>query len=163
MIDLERLNDHSRQFARLLFAQWPEWIQYARFDPYEDFEKEALLVEVPRPVDGSSHGLYITTSEWEISVGFGENFHTRFGTTGDNDDGAAEGAVDFYQEAIKFIRNFVDEEFALATAYQDKEWLGAWKIDLRRESLDEVEVEPGVLVKIRSWRGRHDREIGHEG
>ena len=50
MIDLERLNDHSRQFATLLFREWPEWLQHARFDPYEDFEKEALLVEVPRPV-----------------------------------------------------------------------------------------------------------------
>ena len=41
MIDLERLNDHSRQFATQLFRRWPEWLRYARFDPYEDFEKEA--------------------------------------------------------------------------------------------------------------------------
>ena len=156
MIDLGRLNDHSRQFAKLLFSQWPEWIQYARFDPYEDFEKEALLIEVPRPVDGSSHGLYITTSEWEISVGYGDNFHTRFGTSGEG-----EGSSDFYSEAIEFIRNFVEENFVLATAYQGKEWLGAWKIDLRREPLNEVEVEPGVVVRIRSWTGRHDCELGN--
>lgn len=158
MIDLARLNDHSRQFAKLLFARWPEWIRYARFDPYEDFEKEALLVEVPRPVDGSSHGLYITTSEWEISVGYGENFHTRFGTSGAAEEGDAAAAKDFYHQAIAFISDFVDEHCVLATAYQDREWLGAWKIDLRHESLDDLEVEPGVLVRIRSWNGTHDRE-----
>ena len=154
MIDLERLNDHSRQFAKLLFAQWPEWIQFARFDPYEDFEKEALLVEVPRPGDGSSHGLYITTSEWEISIGYGENFHTRFGSTGES-----QGDEDFYHQAIQFIRDFVEEKFVLATAFQEKEWLGAWKIDLRCESMEDVDVEPGVLVRIRSWSGKHDCDV----
>ncbi len=153
MIDLERLNDHSRQFATQLFRRWPEWVQYARFDPYEDFEKEALLVEVPRPVDGSGHGLFITTSEWEISVGFGENFHTRFGTTGESSIG------DFYELALKFIADFVEEKLVVAIAYQEKEWLGSWKIDLETESLDEVEVGSGEMVKIRSWLGTYDREL----
>lgn len=154
MLDLDRLNDHSRHFAKILFQTWPEWLQYARFDPYEDFEKEALLVEVPRPVDGSSHGLYITTSEWEVSVGYGENFHTRFGVSGEG-----KGESEFYSQALAFIRRFVDEEVVLATAYQDKEWLGSWQIDLDKEKLEEVEVEEGVTVQIRSWRGSHDQEL----
>lgn len=153
MIDLDRLNDHSRQFATQLFKRWPEWLQYARFDPYEDFEKEALLIEVPRPVDGSTHGLFITTSEWEISVGFGENFHTRFGTSGEPAGG------NFYEEALQFISDFVEERLVMAIAYQENEWLGSWKIDLDKESLDEVEVGPGETVKIRSWLGTHDREL----
>jgi hypothetical protein len=153
MIDLARLNDHSRQFATQLFKRWPEWIQHARFDPYEDFEKEALLVEVPRPVDGSRHGLFITTSEWEISVGFGENFHTRFGTSGEPTTG------DFYADALQFISDWVEERVVVAIAYQEMEWLGSWKIELARESLDEVEVGPGELVKIRSWLGTHDRDL----
>ncbi|MBE0564983.1 MAG: hypothetical protein IH621_03435 [Krumholzibacteria bacterium] len=153
MIDLARLNDHSRHFASLLFRQWPEWIRHARFDPYEDFEQEALLVEVPRPVDGSSHGLFITTSEWEISVGFGESFHTRFGAGGDDTGG------DFYAEALAFIRDFVDEQVVLATARQDGEWLGGWRIDRRREDPAAVAVEPGVAVEIRSWRGTWDRDL----
>jgi len=153
MIDLDRLNDHSRQFATQLFRRWPEWLQHARFDPYEDFEKEALLIEVPRPVDGSTHGLFITTSEWEISVGFGENFHTRFGTSGESTRG------DFYEEALKFISDFVAERLVVAIAYQENEWLGSWKIDLERESLDAVEVGPGEMVKIRSWLGTHDKDL----
>jgi len=153
MIDLDCLNDHSRQFATQVFKRWPEWVQHARFDPYEDFEKEALLIEVPRPVDGSTHGLFITTSEWEISVGFGENFHTRFGTSGENT------GEDFYADALKFISDFVEERMVVAIAYQENEWLGSWKIDLDRETLDEVEVGPGEIVKIRSWLGTHDREL----
>ena len=153
MIDLDRLNDHSRQFATQLFKRWPEWLQYARFDPYEDFEKEALLVEVPRPVDGSTHGLFITTSEWEISVGFGENFHTRFGTSGEPASG------NFYAEAMQFLSDFVAERLVVAIAYQDNEWLGSWKIHLNKESLDEVTVGPGETIKIRSWLGTYDREL----
>ena len=153
MIDLEKLNDHSRQFARLLFREWPEWLQHARFDPHEDFEKEALLVEVPRPVDGSGHGLFITTSEWEISVGFGESFHTRFGVEGESNDG------DFYEVALVFIRDFVAEDIVVAPASEDGEWLGAWKVDRRREDLDELTVEEGAALSVRSWLGTYDRDI----
>lgn len=153
MIDLARLNDHSRRFATLLFRQWPEWIAHARFDPYEDFEQEALLVEVPRPLDGGRHGLFITTSEWEISVGFGESFHTRFGAAGD------ETVGDFYAEAMAFIRDFVAEEVLVATAHQDGEWLGAWRIDRRREDPADIAVEDGVEVRVRSWRGTWDRDL----
>jgi len=153
MLDLTRLNDHSRQFATQLFRTWPQWHRMSRFDPYEEFEKEALLVEVPRPVDGSSNGLFITTSEWEISVGFGENFHTRFGV------GSADANGNFYDEAIDFLEKFVAERIVLAIAYQDKEWLGSWKIDLETESLDDVCPEPGEVVRILSWQGKYDREI----
>jgi len=152
MIDLSRLNDHSRRFAILLFREWPEWVAHARYDPYEDFEKEALLVEVPRPCDGSRHGLFITTSEWEISVGFGESFHTRFGVGGDGDPG------DFYAEAMAFLRDFVAEDVVVATASQGGEWLGAWRIDRRREDPEALDVEDGVELRIRSWRGTHDRD-----
>ncbi|MCP4574381.1 MAG: hypothetical protein GY838_18660 [bacterium] len=151
MIDLEKLNDHSRQFARLLFREWPEWLPHARFDPFEEFEKEALLVEVPRPVDGSGHGLFVTTSEWEVAVGFGENFHTRFGAAD------AETGSDFYGAALAFIRDFVNEDIVVATAHQDGEWLGAWQVDRRQEDLDDITVEPGVELAIRSWQGTHDR------
>jgi hypothetical protein len=153
MLDLARLNDHSRQFATRLFRSWPEWHRHSRYDPYEDFEKEALLVEVPRPIDGSHHGLFITTSEWEISVGFGESFHTRFGAAG-------EGPTDnFYDKAMAFLEGFVAERIVLAVAYEDREWLGAWPIDLNSASLQEVNPGPGEVVKIRSWRGTHDREV----
>ena len=153
MLDLARLNDHSRQFARRLFRVWPEWHRWARYDPYEEFEKEALLVEVPRPLDGSSHGLFITTSEWEISVGFGETFHTRFGAA----DGA--GQENFYDEAMAFLEDFVAERIVVAVAFADREWLGAWKIDLARESIQDVRPDPGEVVEIRSWRGSHDQEV----
>ena len=153
MIDLERLNAHSRLFANLLFRQWPQWFRHARFDPYEDFEKEALLVEVPRPVDGSSHGLFITTSEWEISIGFGESFHTRFGSSGDPLDG------NFMEDAMDFLRDFVEEKLVIATAFEDGEWLGGWKIDLRLQDIDTVDVDPDVKVVIQSWLGSYDREL----
>ncbi len=155
MIDLQRLNDHSREFAARLFRTYPDWIRFARYDPYEDFEREALLVEVPRPVDGARHGLFITTSEWEISVGYGESFHTRFGAEGrDGDDGG-----DFYAAALEFIDDFVHERIVVATASEDKEWLGAWLIDLRHQSLEELEVAPGEDIKIRSWHGNFDRRL----
>jgi len=153
MIDLDRLNAHSRLFANMMFRKWPEWFQHARFDPYEDFEKEALLVEVPRPVDGSSHGLYITTSEWEISIGFGDSFHTRFGSSGDPEEG------NFLEEAMDFLIGFVEENIVIATASEDGEWLGGWKIDLRTQAVENIEVEPDVKINIQSWLGSHDREL----
>ncbi len=150
MLDLARLNDHSRQFATRLFREWPEWYCLSRYDPYEDFEKEALLVEVPRPCDGSSHGLFITTSEWEISVGFAESFHTRFGAGGD------DNTKNFHDEALAFLADFVAERLVLAVAHQEREWLGAWKIDLAQEAISDVKPGPGEVVRIYSWLGTYD-------
>ena len=153
MLDVSKLNDHSREFAHRLFREYPDWLRYARYDPYEDFEKEALLVEVPCPKDGSRHGLFITTSEWEVSVGFGEDFHTRFGIDGQGEEGH------FFDDAMAFIKAFVAEQIALATARQGKEWLGAWKVDTQNTDFDSIEKEDGVTVNIRSWLGTFDREL----
>ena len=156
MLDLTRLNDHSRQFATRLFRVWPDWFRLSRYDPNEDFEKEALLVEVPRPGDEAGHGLFITTSEWEISIGFGESFHRRFGADG---RGKSDQEANFHDEAMAFLEGIVGEKVVLASGWQDKEWLGAWPIDLTRESLDELQVDSGEIIKIRSWLGTYDQEI----
>ena len=153
MLDVSRLNDHSRTFAQRLFREFPDWLRYARFDPYEEFEKEALLVEVPRPVTDGRHGLFITTSEWEVSVGFGENFHTRFGV------GAGDEADDFQGRAIEFIRSFVEEDLVLVTAWDDGEWLGAWTVSVSEGTVPEQETEEGVVLRIRSWKGTFDRDV----
>lgn len=153
MLDVSRLNDHSRVFAQRLFREFPDWIRHARFDPYEEFEREALLVEIPRPAVNGQHGLFITTSEWEVSVGFGENFHTRFGVS-DNDE-----SNDFHDRAIAFIRDFVEERLVLLTAYQEGEWLGAWTERLTDDGIPEQDLEPGVQLRIRSWKGTWDREF----
>ncbi len=154
MLDVSKLNDHSREFAQRLFTEFPDWLKFARFDPYEDFEKEALLVEVPGPAGNAALGLFITTSEWEVSIGFGENFHTRFGASDDPQAG------NFYDDAIQFLHDFVNEKVILATAWQGKEWLGAWKIYPDRQPIDAIDREEGVVVVLRSWRGTYNQEIG---
>ena len=153
MLDVSRLNDHSRTFAQHLFREFPDWLRYARFDPYEEFEKEALLVEVPRPARDARHGLFITTSEWEVSVGFGENFHTRFGVSGQDEDG------DFHGRALAFIRDFVAEKLVLVTAFENDQWLGAWTVRVSEDGLPEQDREEGVTLRIRSWKGTWDRDL----
>ena len=153
MLDVSRLNDHSRSFAQQLFREFPDWLPHARFDPYEEFEKEALLVEVPRPAGDGRNGLFITTSEWEIAVGFGENFHTRFGV-GDADDGE-----DFQSRAIAFIRDFVEERLVLVTAFEDDTWLGAWTVEVDGNGVPDQECDPGVVLRLRSWKGTWDRDL----
>jgi hypothetical protein len=153
MLDVSRLNDHSRTFAQKLFREFPDWLCHARYDPYEEFEPEALLVEVPRPAGDGRNGLFITTSEWEIAVGFGENFHTRFGV-GDATDGA-----DYQARAIGFIRDFVEERLVLVTAFEDDTWLGAWTVPVGDDGVPAQEREPGVTLRLRSWKGSWDRDL----
>lgn len=153
MLDVSKLNDHSREFAQRLFREFPDWIRHARFDPYEEFEKEALLVEVPRPAADGRNGLFITTSEWEVAVGFGENFHTRFGAADETGD------PDFQGRAIAFIRDFVSEELVLVTAWQESEWLGAWTVPVAGGMVPEQDKEDGVSLRVRSWKGTHDRDV----
>ncbi len=153
MLDVSRLNAHSKEFALRLFREFPDWMPHARYDPYEEFEKEALLVEVSRPMDPSGNGLFITTSEWEVSVGFGENFHTRFGVVGD------EGGDHFLDRALAFIRDFVAERLAVATASENDEWLGAWIVPIGPDGPEPLDTEPGVSVRVRSWLGTWDRDV----
>ncbi|MBD3222937.1 hypothetical protein GF314_17040 [bacterium] len=153
MLDVSRLNDHSREFAQRLFREFPGWLRHARFDPYEEFEKEALLVEVPRPAADGRHGLFITTSEWEVSVGFGANFHTRFGVGDQSED------PDFHGRAIAFVRDFVDEHLVLVTAWEKDEWLGAWTVRVAEGKVPEQDKEDGVSLRIRSWKGTYDRDV----
>lgn len=154
MLDVSRLNDHSRSFAQRLFREFPAWLRHARFDPYEEFEREALLVEVPRPAGDGRHGLFITTSEWEIAVGFGETFHTRFGVGAD----PAGDDADFPGQAIAFIRRFVDEEMVLVTAWEGGEWLGAWTAPVIEGRVPDQEKEDGVTLRVRSWKGTFDHD-----
>lgn len=153
MLDVSRLNDHSRLFAQQLFREFPDWLCHARFDPYEEFEKEALLVEVPRPVGDGRNGLFITTSEWEIAVGFGENFHTRFGVSGGDEDG------DFRRRALDFIREFVGERLVVVTAHEGEQWLGAWVEPPGEPKLPVEDIAPGEQLRVRSWRGTFDRDL----
>jgi hypothetical protein len=153
MLDVSRLNDHSRVFAQQLFREFPDWLPYARFDPYEEFEKEALLVEVPRPAGDGRNGLFITTSEWEVSVGFGENFHTRFGVSGDDEAG------DFHERALAFIRDFIEERVVLVTAYEGDTWLGAWTVRVGPDGVPAQDAEEGVALRVRSWKGTWDRDL----
>ena len=153
MLDVSRLNDHSRVFAQRLFKAFPEWLRFAQFDPYEEFEKEALLVEVPRPGGDRKDGLFITTSEWEISVGFGETFHTRFGVSGQDESG------DFHQRAIAFIRDLVEENIVLVTAWEGNDWLGAWIVRVTENGVPEQEREDGVVLRVRSWHGTLDCDL----
>ncbi|HOX25005.1 MAG TPA: hypothetical protein PLL30_04495 [Candidatus Krumholzibacteria bacterium] len=153
MLDVSRLNDHSRTFAQQLFREFPDWLRYARFDPYEEFEPEALLVEVPRPVGDGRNGLFITTSEWEVSVGFGENFHARFGVNGQ------PGEDDFRRRALDFIREFVAESLVLVTASEGDQWLGAWTVRVENGSVPPQDKEAGVTLRIRSWKGTWDRDV----
>ena len=153
MLDVSRLNDHSRAFAQRLFREFPGWLCHARYDPYEEFEKEALLVEVPRPAGDGRNGLFITTSEWEVAVGFGENFHTRFGV------GDADGGDDFQQRAVAFIRDFVEERLVLITACEGETWLGAWTVAVGPDGLPPQEREDGVVLRVRSWKGTWDRDL----
>ncbi len=153
MLDVSRLNDHSRAFAQELFREFPDWLCHARYDPYEEFEREALLVEVPRPAGDGRNGLFITTSEWEIAVGFGEAFHTRFGV------GDPAGGAHFQERALAFIREFVAEQIVVVTAFEGETWLGAWTVRVGPEGVPPQEREEGVALRVRSWRGSWDQDL----
>ena len=76
------------------------------------------------------------------------------------DVGVQIATGNFYDDAIQFLHDFVNEKVILATAWQGKEWLGAWKIYPDRQPIDAIDREEGVVVVLRSWRGTYNQEIG---
>ena len=70
MIDESKLNDYSGPIAAALFAAFPELRSHARIDPNERVDPGSLMIEFPRPAGAAAEGLWISTHDNEITVGF---------------------------------------------------------------------------------------------
>jgi hypothetical protein len=140
---MARLDNFSRDVAKLLFRHFPQWQGLAKIEPAEDGSAYLRLeVEAP-PESAADHGLCVTTSDGQMTVEF-DYYHGYFG--GQINDGGAEYAVGF-------VLDLLSEKIPVISWWHKCE-LVAWStIKDGKPLLSDDLVEPYDRIRIRSWNG----------
>jgi hypothetical protein len=145
-MEIERLDEFSRQVARVLFAKYPDWRAYAKVERAES-GAGYLSVEVPAPASAAAaHGLWISTEAEVVTVGF-DWFHTHFYA------GVGDGERFGTDYAFHFIEEILSESVAAISWWQDDQ---CTTYSTRRNGTNAMPddlIGPHNRVRIRSWNG----------
>jgi hypothetical protein len=139
--DLADLDGFSRKFAETLFAVYPAWREFARKETNKAGDRY-LVVQPPDPPGSSTaEPLTIWTENGEVSVGF-DHFHMHFYWPAEED-----------LDPLKFIEDVLADRVAVVSYWKGDQWLGSSTLGLE----ETPDVEPGILVRVRSWSGARDQ------
>jgi hypothetical protein len=99
--------------------------------------------------------LWISTEDFEVTVGLGEHFHTHFATYEPETDEM------MYERAIRFVDDFIQEKLVLVIGMRDDRPGGSW-IQLAHETSRVadwfVPSAPYDRLVVFSWNSTFDRE-----
>jgi hypothetical protein len=135
----------------LLFAAFPGWRRFARTETAED-GGAYTVIEVPAPVAAKvEHGLFIDTSNQEVTVGF-DFYHSHF------DDWVGDVDCVGTQAALEFIKQVISERVAVVSWWNDDTWCGSVQIEAGTTPEVPSWAAPGSYnrIRIRSWKGSYN-------
>ena len=159
-LDVSRLAGPSKLFASRLLHRLPELETHARMKPSSEPDEFDLWLEIPSPSGDPKRKVVMWMEEGvEPSLGFGE-WHSHAGVERPGGDLPEQADA-----IIDLIRAILADQVVLIYDIGG-EHDGSWGlIDLRDQDalLEELtsKYSPG-RVKIRTWSGRDDREVGLE-
>jgi hypothetical protein len=183
-MNLDELNSFSQQFLQVLLSRLPELAAAARIDTSEAVASGTLLIELDPPSKNVEVGLWISTDDEEVTVGF-DYYHGHF----DPWIGASESLS--FDKACEFIvRILADQALAVSWWIDDVLAGGKWvnpgddfrpnlehQIENFNKIMDDMltgdtwvnpgdDFRPHFLhqiefnkIRVRSWSGAHDRDI----
>jgi hypothetical protein len=149
---ISKLNEFSQRFAALAFARFPELERHVVAS--REFQHDGdLYIEFPCPFPAELQWpLCIWTErEREVSVGL-DACHTHFTCGRDSTES------EVFAEALSFLEGIFAERVVVVSFVPDGRLAGS-----SFHSPDEIETEiaetpPGILVRVRSWRGTYLRD-----
>lgn len=128
-----------------LFPKWRAHLRIGTADDGSTFE----VLEVPAPVGSDAvSGLFVSTADGEITVGF-DVHHSQF-------DGWAGDAG-----ALAFIREVVTEHVAVVSWWSGERWCGSAPLEAgRRPEVPSWAAAVAVdRIRVRSWRGALNADV----
>jgi hypothetical protein len=138
--ELKELDKYARTIAERLFKTYPQWLNYMRIDPTD----QALVVELPPPVEAARGGLVIRTHNREVLVQF-DKHPVRLATSGAPDHD--------FDAAIAFIDGLLCEDIVVGVKVANGE-----RQDSRSYRVNEISgIAPGDVSYTRSWLGTYNR------
>lgn len=138
------LNAFSRRAAERLFQAHPEWGQFAHS------EDGILVIEVPSPC--SDRSLLVTTHDDELTV-YLQPFawHAHYGPYLNLKE------TEFLDQAVEEIDLVLNEKTLIAEHTVSGKWTRSSSFPV--DEPDDLRPRRNELVRLRSWRGTHDRDI----
>ncbi len=162
-MSLDGLNDYSREFARLLFAEWPAWEAHATVTRDEATGEGYLVVKVPDPAGSRlAHPLTVWTDNGEVTIGMDWD-HSHFVWPTDREDLASD-----ITDPIGALHLLINEERAVLAQFAGDTWKGSCLLSREdcvagryRERPSEDWLSPVDRFRVRSWRGTLDADGGY--
>jgi hypothetical protein len=159
------LDEYSRVAVPRILACFPEWEQFAKLRPRSDGAGSVVDFNVPCPSPSIEYGLWVSTADEELSVGF----HTHHSHFTDYADRLNLGQIEAgLQQAV----DVVNERAGVVSWYRGEGFAGSRWVELPHQGplpglLDGLGEGSRELADIfadceratlRSWHGWFDRD-----
>ena len=157
-------DDYSRVAVPIILARFPEWESYAKLTPRPDGAGKVVNFNVPCPSSAAEAGLWISTADEELSVGF----HTHHRHFTDYEDRTHRAQID---EGLDYAAAIVEDRIGILSYYNGGAFSGSRSVNLPPpETLPKLHEGMGLVgklevffrdwdrVTLRSWSGRFDRD-----
>jgi hypothetical protein len=158
------LDAYSRVAVPFILARFPEWEPFAKLSPSPDGTGNVVEFNVPCPSPAAEYGLWVSTADDELSVGF----HTHHDHFTDYEDRLNRGQI---EAGLRHAADIIAERVGVVSWYRGGGFAGS-----RTVQLPHTGPLPGLLdglgtgaelagifadcdrATLRSWLGRFDRD-----
>jgi len=134
--------------AKELFCEFPQWRDFTRSEVADD-GTQFLVIHVPAPSEANvEHGLFIDTSNSEVTVGF-DCYHSHF------DDFIGDGEHFGTKAALEFIKQIISERVAVVSWWAGETWRGSAQLEAGATPIIPSWTTASDMdrVRVRSWNG----------
>jgi hypothetical protein len=159
------LDAYSRVAVPLILARFPEWERLAKLSPRPDGAGSAVEFNIPCPSPAAEYGLWMSTADEELSVGF-HTHHDHF-TDYENRLNMAQ-----MEAGIQHAVDIIEERVGVISWYRGGAFAGSRSVELPHPDplpglLDGLGPSGSQLagifsdcdrVTLCSWLGRYNRD-----
>jgi hypothetical protein len=158
------LDAYSRVAVPLILSRFPEWEPFATLSPRPDGAGSVVDFNVPCPSPAAEAGLWVSTADEELSVGF-HTHHSHF------TDYESRLNPEQVAAGLQHAADIVEERVGVVSWYRDGGFAGSRTVELPYPGplpglLDGLGASPAAarifadcdFATLRSWFGRFDRD-----
>jgi hypothetical protein len=147
------LDSFSRFALPLILARFPEWKSFGVVQPRPDGGGATVEFNVPCPNPAAEMGLWVSTADEELSVGF-HTHHSHF------TDYETRLNPEVVEAGLEQAAVYLEDRCGVVSWYQKEQLVGTTSCELPLSGplprmFSQFPVSRGTL---RSWSGRFDRE-----
>lgn len=149
-MEYKQLDDYSKGFLDKILIEIPECKQYVKVKKYNNERDDTYIyIDIPCPSDAGIN-LWISTYGDEMTVGF-DYFHCHFGYSDSHEED--------YDEAIKMIKEIINEDIINITGTREGNWAFSCFIKPEEIASMEIDYDNYDAISIKSWKGSFNEII----